>query len=165
MKIHCDDVFGRRKDAIGLGGIPETCIDQDIVANLVPDRRGARLHGVFGVDDAGQRLILDCHRFGGVERLRAGFGNDHRDRFADVAHLVGRQQDMRADEDLAAAGPMQFHVVFRLRQRIVRDGAELVGKTIGAGKDAENAGHVPARRSCRSATMRACACGERTIAA
>ena len=48
---------------------------------------------------------------------------------------------MRAEEDFAAARPMQFHVVSCFRQRIVRDGAEVVGLAIRAGKHAENARH------------------------
>ena len=89
----------------------------------------------------GQFVVDDLERFGRIERLRAGFRHHHGDRFADVARLVGGQQQMRADEDLAAAGPGELHVVARLRQRIVRDGAEVVGRAIGAGEHAEHAGH------------------------
>ena len=64
-----------------------------------------------------------------------------------MAGLVGRQQQVRADEDLAAAGGVQLHVVFGLRQRIVRNGGEPVGAAIGAGEHAEHARHrLGARR-------------------
>ena len=94
----------------------------------------------------GQLVVDDDKRLGGIERLRLGFGDHHGDRLADVAHLVGGQQQMRADEDLAAAGRGQLHVVARLRQRVVADGAEAVGGAIGAGEDAEHAGHRQRRR-------------------
>jgi len=41
---------------------------------------------------------------------------------------------------------MELHVVFGLRHRIVRDRTELVGGAIGAGVDAEHAGHCLRRR-------------------
>src|SRR5260370_38615784 len=46
---------------------------------------------------------------------------------------------MRADEDGAAARGTELHVVFGLRQRIVRDRGEIVGQAVGAGEDAEHA--------------------------
>ena len=52
---------------------------------------------------------------------------------------------MRPDEDLAAARAGELHVVARFGQRIVRDGAEFVGRAIGAGVDAEHAGQLERR--------------------
>ncbi len=98
-------------------------IDQDIIWHLVPDRWRAGAHGVFGVQHERQFLVHDIDRLGGVERLRFGLRHHHGDGFADMARLVGGQQHMRADEDLAAAGPGELHVVARLRQRIVPDRA------------------------------------------
>ena len=72
--------------------------------DLVPHRRRARLHRVLGMDDERQHLVVDLDRLGGVERLRLRLGHHHRDRLADMARLVGRQQHVRADEDRAAAG-------------------------------------------------------------
>ena len=115
-------------------------IDQDIIWHLVPDRRGAGAHGVFGMQHEGQFVVDDLDRLGRIERLRFGLRHHHGDRFADVARLVGRQQQMRADEDFAAAGSGELHVIARLRQRIVPDGAEAVGGAIGAGEHAEHAG-------------------------
>ena len=116
------------------------CIDQDIVGHFVPDRRGAGFHGVFGMQHEGQFVVDYLQRFGRIERLRFGLRHHHGDGLADVAHFVGGQQQMRADEDLAAAGPGELHVVARLRQRIVPDRAEAVGVAIGAGEHPEHAG-------------------------
>ena len=88
-----------------------------------------------------QFLVTHLDRLGGVHRLRLGLGDHHGDRFADMARLVGGQQQMRADEHRAAAGRGELHVVFGLRQRIVRNGLEPIGRAIGAGEDAEHARH------------------------
>ena len=165
VEIMGDDMRGLREGAVGRRGIAETRIDQDIVRHFVPDRRRAGLHGVFGMQHEGQFVVDDGERLGGIERLRLGFRDHHGDGFADMARFVGGQQQMRADEDLAAAGRGELHVVARFRQRIVADGAEAVGGAIGAGEDAEHAGHRSVPRALSIDTMRACACGERTIAA
>jgi hypothetical protein len=58
-----------------------------------------------------------------------------------VARLVGGQQHMRSLKDRGAAGPRQLHVVARLGQRVVLNGFKAVGLAVGAGVDAEHAGH------------------------
>ena len=83
---------------------------------------------IFGMQHEGQFLVHDIERLRGIERLRLRLRHHHGDGFADMARLVGGQQHMRADEDFAAAGAGELHVVARLRQRIVRDGAEAVGQ-------------------------------------
>src|SRR5271169_3110907 len=52
---------------------------------------------------------------------------------------------MRADEYLAAARRGQLHVVARLGQWIVLDGAESIGRAIGARVNAEHAGQLERR--------------------
>jgi hypothetical protein len=47
---------------------------------------------------------------------------------------------MRADENVAAAGRGELHVIARLRHRIVLNRTEAVGRTIRPGKNAEHAG-------------------------
>ena len=140
IEIHGDDIRGLRKSAVGRRGVAEISIDQYIVGHFVPDRRRAGFHGVFGMEHEGQFVVDDLQRFRRIERLRFGVRHYHGDGLADMAHLVGGQQQMRADEDLAAAGPGELHVVARLRQRIVRDGAEVVDLAIGAGEHPEHAG-------------------------
>ncbi len=76
----------------------------------------------------GQFLVAHLDRFGGVHRLRLGLRHHHGDGLADMARLVRGQQQMRADEHRAAARPGELHVEFGLRQRIVRNGLELVGE-------------------------------------
>ncbi len=141
VEVHGHDVVRARERLIGRRPIAEPGIDRHVIGHLVPDHRRARLHGVFRMVDSGQQLVVDLDRFRGIERLRDGFGHDHRHRLADMARLVGRQQQVRADEDRPAAGTGELHVVSGLGQRIVRDGAEAVGQAIGAGEHAEHARH------------------------
>src|SRR5262249_6384955 len=48
---------------------------------------------------------------------------------------------VRADEDRTAAGSMQLHVVFGLRQWIVGNGRKSIGKAINAGEHAKHPRH------------------------
>ena len=52
VKILSDDMGGIRQDPISFDCMPEPGIDQNVIGGLVPDRRGAWLHRVFGVQDA-----------------------------------------------------------------------------------------------------------------
>ncbi len=64
--------------------------DQVGVEALVDERRaGAQRR--FRVDDRRQLVEIEGHQFGGVLGLIAGLGDDDRDRFADMAHLVVRR--------------------------------------------------------------------------
>ena len=130
MEIHGDDMLGARERPLGRRRVAKMRVDQDVVRHLVPDRRRAGLHGMCGMDDEGQLFVVDRERLRRVECLEAGFRHHHGDGFADMARLVGGQQQMRADEDAAATGPGELHVVARLRQRVVRDRPEAVGQAI-----------------------------------
>src|SRR5215469_109359 len=97
------------------------------------------------MQDERQFRVVHDDGFGCVQRLRLGCGYDHRHRFADMAHTIGRQQHMRAGEHRAAAWPGELHVVFGLGHRIVRNRPKIFRSAIGAGEDAEHAGHVLCR--------------------
>src|SRR6266446_8995530 len=71
-----------------------------------------------------------------------------------MARPVGRQQHVRADEHGAAAGSVELHVVFGLRQRIVRNGLELIGEAIGAAIGPEYARHGARLRKIHAADAR-----------
>ena len=47
---------------------------------------------LLGSEDDRQVLVVDDHQLGRVDRLLTGFSHDHGDRFADITHLVFRQQ-------------------------------------------------------------------------
>ena len=141
VEVHLDHVVGGREGPVGGGAIPEPGLDRNIVRDFVPDFRGAGRHGVVRVQHMGQHLVVDLDRLGAIERLRQGLGHHHGDGLAHMTRLVGRQQEMRADEDGAAARRAELHVVFGLGQRIVRDGTEIVGQAIGTGEDPKHARH------------------------
>jgi hypothetical protein len=146
MQVELHDVVGGGKRLVGRRAVPEKGLDRHVARQLVPHRRRAGLDRVLGVGDERQFLVVDLDRLGGVERLVLGFGDHHRHRLTDMPRLVGRQQHVRTDEDLAAAGRVQLQVVASLRQRIVRDRAEIVGQAIGAGEHAEHAFHLARAR-------------------
>ena len=141
MKVHGNDVIGVRERLFRPIAIAEERIDRGVVGHLVPDRRGTRPHRVLGMVDPRQHVIVDVDRLGGIERPRQRLGHDHRHRLTDMARLVRGQQQVGTDEDLAAAGGVQLHVVFGLGQRIVRNGGKAVGEAIRAGEHAEHARH------------------------
>ena len=53
---------------------------------------------------AGSDGVVDVHQVGGVARLRRGLGDDHRQRFADVADTVHGQGQLGLVEGLAPVG-------------------------------------------------------------
>ena len=82
------------------------------------------------MQDERQFLIIHHDRLGGIERLGLGFRHHGGDRLADMACLVGGEQQVRADEHRAAARRMQLHVEFGFWQRVVRNGIEPGGQAI-----------------------------------
>ena len=90
--------------------------------HLVPRRR-------LGVDDAGQRLVVDDHEVGGIGASRPVLGDDGNHRLADIAH--------GADGDERPA----HHVGER---RVGVRGKPEVGDVVG-GVDAEHSGCGPRR--------------------
>ena len=129
------------KGAVGLRPVAKLRVHQDVIGDLVPYRRCAGLERVLGVDDERQFLVFDFDRLGGVHRLRTALGHHHRHRFADVAGLVGRQQHVRSDEHVSAAGCGELHVEFGLRHRCMRDRLYSIGQAVRAGQHGEHARH------------------------
>ncbi len=154
MEIALHDVIRCCESLVGGLAVAEPGFHRHVVGHFVPYSGRSRRHCVVGVQDERQFLVVDHDRLGGIHRLRLGFGDDHGHRLADMARLVGRQQHVRTDEHRSAARGVQLHVEFGLRQRIVRDRVELVGETIGAGEDAEHAGHLPGRFTVDAANAR-----------
>ena len=84
------------------------------------------------VATAGRSVVVDVEQLGGVLGLLAGFGDHHRDRVADVAHLADGEHRVRRLRhrravlvvDLPAAG----------------QAADAVGRHVGAGIDRDHAG-------------------------
>jgi hypothetical protein len=101
--------------------VAEYCIDEGVVRHFVPNRWSAWRQSALRTGDPGQLFILDLDRIRRAESLRQGFGHHHRDRFADMPDLVGRQQGLRADKDRAAARPGQLQIVSGRGDRAVRD--------------------------------------------
>ena len=69
--------------------------EADIAGRIVVELRRARLDRRARIDHDRQRRIGDLDRLGGVERLRARFGDDGGDRLADMADRVARERTAR----------------------------------------------------------------------
>ncbi len=70
-------------DRSTVAGLPvEAKIDRRLVRYL----RLARVEGVCGVDNRGQRLVFDGDQLGRIARCGGRFGDDHRDGVADMPH-------------------------------------------------------------------------------
>ena len=89
------------------------------------------------IDQRRQRLEIDGDQFGRVLGEIAAFGKDHRDRLADMPHLVVRQQRLLRVEEgvLDLGGPFA-------RQRQLRVGNRRQDlRQFGAGQHVGHAGH------------------------
>ena len=108
----------------------------DVVGAVAVDERGVRRVGGLDVGDHRQRVVRDDDRSRGVLGDVAITGDDHRDRLADVAHLVARQRVLRAavgdrlvrDDQRQRRGELAVQVLVRVH------GVDAV--------DVERAGHV-----------------------
>ena len=114
-----------------LVGIAIEIVERDIVRHVVIKLRRARLRSVARPRHSGQRLDIDFDGFGGVLRLHRRFGDHHRDRIADEAHLVGHQREALRLLHLAPVAVLERHRAFH----------RPVGGKIRAGIDRQHARH------------------------
>ena len=71
--------------------LAELELDREVRAVLREQQRRAVGERGFGVDDDGQRVVVDDHRLGRVDGLRPGLGDDRGDDVADEAHALRRR--------------------------------------------------------------------------
>jgi len=116
----------RRLLVAGLG------IDAQIRAVLPPDERRFRRQPICRAGDCGQRLVPHLDPLGRVRRLRHRFGDDNRDRLADMADLVDRQNRVRRQEEGRAVTAFERHLMRVCRHRTVRDRLQAVAFSIAA---------------------------------
>ena len=114
-------------------GIAEVIIERDVVGDVIVKLRRAGLGRFLGVGDRRQRIDVDLDRLGGIAGLHERFGDNKRDRIADIAHLVGHQR--------GAIGLMERRAVAALQRQRTGEGAIAGGDQIGSGPHAEHAGH------------------------
>ena len=126
------DVRGLREGLRDLGGIAVEVVERDVAGHVVIELRRAFGRGFARPGDGGQRLDLDLDRFGRILRLRRRFGDHHRERIADEAHLVGRQRGALRLLHLGAVAVLERHDAFE----------RAIGRKVMAGVDREHAGHA-----------------------
>ena len=86
----------------------------------------------FRVADRRHRLDLRDDQLGGVRCAVRSLGDHHRERLADVAHPVGREDRARRREQRAAVGILE--------RQLAQDRAVAGAREVGRGVDREHAG-------------------------
>ena len=107
---------------------------------------------------AGSGVIIHDDELGRIQRLGARLGDDQRDRFADMPHLVRRPA-------AAAARTANGSPVCTLASTVGRIGCSPSAVHIRRGQHRQHAGHRRARPPASMPRDPACACGERRITA
>ena len=155
VEIELDDMRRGRERRVDRGGRRCANRSRDCPAPRAKSRARPGARG-GGRGHRGQRRVIDRDLFGGVERLRAGLGDDQRDRLADIADLALGQQRLRRESEWLAG----LHIGFGRRpQRL---------QPVGRASSAVSTASTPGRRAplpVSIAPIRACACGERSTTA
>ena len=138
---HFDHVRGGRERGFGGLAIALLPVERDVAGVVVPYRGFGGACLLVGRHRR-QRFVLHDDRFDRIERLRLGFGDDHRDRFARVSRLRCR------DRRLARIGHRRA-VAIQPRER--RDACQGRNRTdpspdLPAGEHGEHAVHRLRRR-------------------
>ena len=130
----------RQERRIGRGGIADLGVDHDIRQIVVEpwrvlgEARYALRHGR-------QRFIVDHDLFGGILGLRDRLGDDERDRGADMAHAIGRQDVVRRHRHRRAVAIVQHDVRRRAGRGEMRNALQSVGQRILPGEHRKHARH------------------------
>ena len=129
-----DHVSGLRKRRVGFRFVAVELDEADIVRAVVKHERRARLDRAGGVDDCGQRLVIDLDQFGGVGGLVIGLGHHEGDVIADPPDAVLHQR--------RKARTVHRRPVAALEPARHRQVAEARGRIVGAGEHAQHAGRA-----------------------
>ena len=82
-------------------------VDRDIAGRLGPELRRTGCKRCAHVSDRIQFLVLDRDELGGVLRERGAFGNDQRDRLADMQHAFARERRTERHDELGAIAAVE----------------------------------------------------------
>ena len=137
--VEARDVRGARKRRVGCRGVAKAGVETDIGARGLVHARRILPRRSAGLDHSRQHVVIDLDSLGAVLGGVHRFGDDHRDRLANEANLIGRQRKVRRGE-----GFRRVQLDFRrmLRPHFVRNRLEAVGDEIGAGQYGEHAGRL-----------------------
>jgi hypothetical protein len=126
-KVELDDPRRLGKSSIDRGQVAQMPVVAEIARRFGEDLRCARRQRFGRVDDGGLLDIIDAQLFGGLAGLSQGFGDDHRDRVADVPHAVAGERRVRWLSHRRA--------VFRMDLPATGQPADAVGRHVAAGID------------------------------
>ena len=130
-----DDDLGVVDGGVRAGLVADAPLEDDVVRGVLVELRRARLHRLLGVDDGGQRLVVDDDRVEGVVGLRFGVGDDRGDALTGPLDAVGRED------------PWRIHVVLETSAAAGRPGhGQRVVRDVGTDEDRSDTGHRLGRR-------------------
>ena len=136
-EVPASDMVGAGEDAVDLAPIVARRIGRrGPVEGEIAGGRGPDLGaggGAPGVHDRRQRIIIDRHAVGRIERGGRGFGNDQRHRLADMEDAFDGERRTERRDRLHAVAPRQRHRSGH--------GAEIGCGKIARGDHRHHAGH------------------------
>ena len=103
-----DDDLGIGEDPLGLDGVARFPVEDVVVVlalDVVPDDGGTGLQRPLGVDDRGQRFVVDLDQLQGIPGDVLGVGDDEGDFLVLEAHLVGGQHGLHVGTRGSASRP------------------------------------------------------------
>lgn len=127
---------GGGKRGVDSRSVAKVKIERNVARHVVVELRRAFTRGLFSRNDRGEGIDIDSDRFGGILRLRYGFGDNAGDRIADIAHAINRQRLAPRLAQRRAVAIVQRHGAF---ERAV------TFQIVGAGVDAEHPRHFQRR--------------------
>ena len=136
-EIERHDLRRLGESLVAFVAVAQAPIERNIARLLVPQHRRARLHRLGRIDHRRQRGVIDLDQIERVLRRGQTIGDHQRDRIADMAHFIRRQQRPAGIEEIGAVAVLERRDAF--------DAAEAGGLHIGAGIDREHAGHALCR--------------------
>ena len=138
-------VLGGREHGVGGRGVARLPVE-DVVVGLVAHARRVGVQRVAGVDDGGQRRVLDVDQRERVAGGVAGLGDDERDLLPLVAHLVGGEHRLHVVGERGHPGEAALGELLAgehgAHERVRLGGQRVDGDDPGAGVRAAQHGGV-----------------------
>jgi hypothetical protein len=111
-----DDEMRPGQRGLDYRGIAELILNRNIARRSIEELRCTRLHGIDSVDDRRQYIVRHFYRFRRGARLQYTAGDDHRDWFAYVSHLVLGKRQVRQLQRRSLLAERLDLVVDRIRR-------------------------------------------------
>ena len=136
---------GSGECAVGRGSVADVGVENHIRARMLAQPRRVRFRRLRGVDNGGQRLVVDLDQLGGILRDRQRLGDHEHDRLADIVHLadgeriIGGRHHRPVAVDENHIGICALRLGWGRERRVGRDRLATIRLVVGAGEHREHA--------------------------